>query len=60
MPEKDLGLEDSKRAWVLRLVNVQEEDSGEYMCLVFNKHGRINATYMLEVIGKRFVLNDNA
>ncbi|PIK54021.1 fibroblast growth factor receptor-like protein precursor, partial [Apostichopus japonicus] len=50
MPEKDLGLEDSKRAWVLRLVNVQEEDSGEYMCLVFNKHGRINATYMLEVI----------
>lgn len=52
MPEEDLGLEDrSKQAWILRLTNVKEQDSGEYMCEVFNKYGKINATYMLQVIG---------
>lgn len=52
MSYKELGLDDlSKKPWVLELINVQEEDSGEYTCIVSNKYGRINATYVLQVIG---------
>lgn len=53
MSYEELGLDDiSKKPWVLELINVQEEDSGEYTCIVSNRHGRINSTYVLQVIGK--------
>ena len=44
--------EDSnKRKWTLKLRNLQEEDSGTYVCKVTNRLGTINFTYSLEVIG---------
>ena len=45
--------EDSnKRKWTLKLRNLQEEDSGTYVCKVTNRLGTINFTYSLEVIGR--------
>jgi len=38
--------------WSLPLVSLQEEDSGEYKCVVSNGHGEISHTYTLTVIGK--------
>ena len=45
--------EDSnKRKWTLKLRNLQEDDSGTYVCKVTNRLGTINFTYSLEVIGR--------
>ena len=41
-----------KRKWTLKLRNLQEEDSGNYVCFVSNRLGTINFTYSLEVIGR--------
>lgn len=48
------GEEDSKRRpnWILKLVRVQEADTGHYTCVVFNRLGSLNYTYTLEVIGE--------
>ena len=35
--------------WSITLEDLQVEDSGKYMCKVFNRHGSINYTYTLEV-----------
>lgn len=40
------------RKWMLKLRDLQETDSGKYQCVVSNRHGVINFTYSLEVIGK--------
>ncbi|KAK2166455.1 hypothetical protein LSH36_39g15019 [Paralvinella palmiformis] len=46
--------EDGSKAdsdmWSLPLVSLQEEDSGEYKCVVSNGHGEISHTYTLTVI----------
>ncbi|XP_052251838.1 fibroblast growth factor receptor-like 1 isoform X2 [Dreissena polymorpha] len=42
----------SKKHWTLKLRNLKESDSGSYQCVVSNKHGFINFTYSVEVIGK--------
>lgn len=36
----------------LKLRDLKESDSGNYMCVAENVHGRINFTYSVEVIGK--------
>ena len=43
--------DSDKRKWTLKLRNLQEDDSGSYVCLVTNRLGTINFTYSLEVIG---------
>ncbi|XP_052772470.1 fibroblast growth factor receptor-like 1 isoform X2 [Mya arenaria] len=47
----DDGVE-SKKHWTLKLRDLKESDSGNYQCFVSNKHGYINFTYTVEVIGK--------
>ncbi|NP_001165523.1 Fibroblast growth factor receptor-like 1 precursor [Strongylocentrotus purpuratus] len=38
------------RQFTLKLSHLKPGDSGTYMCIVFNKHGRINATYEVDVV----------
>lgn len=40
------------RQFTLKLSHLKPGDSGTYMCIVFNKHGRINATYEVDVVGE--------
>jgi len=47
LSEEEYGITRSK--WTLELKNLHVEDSGNYTCHVFNKHGYINATYKLDV-----------
>eukprot|EP00062_Callorhinchus_milii_P007105 gi/632948369/ref/XP_007889568.1/ PREDICTED: fibroblast growth factor receptor-like 1 [Callorhinchus milii] len=45
----ELG-EIKKNRWTLSLRNLKPESSGKYTCQVFNKAGKINATYKLDVV----------
>ncbi len=38
--------------WSITLDNVKPEDSGKYMCKVFNRFGAINHTYTVSVVGE--------
>ncbi|XP_070210630.1 fibroblast growth factor receptor-like 1, partial [Littorina saxatilis] len=44
--------EDARRRphWILKLTKVKESDSGLFTCMVSNRLGHLNFTYMLEVI----------
>lgn len=46
------GSEGDKKKWTLKLRDLQEADSGNYQCIVSNRHGIVNFTYSVEVIGK--------
>lgn len=48
----DDGSDSDKKKWTLKLRDLQETDSGNYQCVVSNRHGVINFTYSVEVIGK--------
>ncbi|XP_072027261.1 fibroblast growth factor receptor-like 1 isoform X1 [Amphiura filiformis] len=49
LTDADLGT--SKKAhWTLHLNDLKPTDSGQFTCIVFNKHGQINATYTLDVV----------
>lgn len=48
----DEGSDADKKKWTLKLRDLQEADSGTYQCVVSNRHGVINFTYSVEVIGK--------
>lgn len=37
--------------YILTIDDLRETDSGNYTCTVFNTHGSLNSTYMLEVVG---------
>ena len=50
LSEEDYGITRSK--WTIELSDLRIEDSGNYTCQVFNKHGSINYTYELNVFGK--------
>ncbi|XP_068734988.1 fibroblast growth factor receptor-like 1 [Montipora capricornis] len=38
--------------WYLKLKNLDLDDAGEYTCIVTNPYGRINYTYVLNVVAK--------
>ncbi|KAL4231968.1 Fibroblast growth factor receptor-like 1 [Mactra antiquata] len=44
--------EGDRKKWTLKLRDLQETDSGNYQCVVSNRHGVINFTYSVEVIGQ--------
>lgn len=48
----DDGSKHNKKKWTLKLRDLQKDDSGNYQCVVSNRHGIINFTYSVEVIGK--------
>lgn len=48
----DEGSDSDKKKWTLKLRDLQETDSGNYQCVVSNRHGVINFTYSVEVIGQ--------
>ncbi|RNA06547.1 fibroblast growth factor receptor-like 1 [Brachionus plicatilis] len=45
--EEEYGITRSK--WSLNLKNLRTDDTGNFTCQVFNKHGSINATFELNV-----------
>lgn len=52
LTDADLGESKKNAHWTLHLDELKPSDSGQYTCIVFNKYGRINATYTLDVVGR--------
>jgi len=45
----DVVPQTERKRCCLRLVNLMTFDSGNYTCVVFNRHGNLHHTYVLDV-----------
>lgn len=41
------------QTWTLIMESVIPSDKGNYTCVVENEHGRLQHTYVLDVVGKK-------